>query len=53
MATKRVEKASITVRESKWKDKGSWDGTGVELLVVIPGLWFVKVVAVLVVSEMI
>ena len=27
MATKRVEKASITVRESKWKDKGSWDGT--------------------------
>ena len=30
MATKRVEKASITVRESKWKDKGSWDGNCVD-----------------------
>ena len=30
LATKIVQKASITVRESKWRDKGSWDGACVD-----------------------
>ena len=30
MATKIVEKASITMRENKRRDKGSWDGSRVD-----------------------